>query len=104
MQTGKGSLNTAYQTEHIAIKLQNTRHITQTVNCFKLFKITELKQLIVLNEKNMLLVSDGGSTSQSVSTMLPKHLSVRSLSIQTEIHGMLKWGESGDVQFVSVAF
>ena len=57
----------------------------------------------MLNEKNLFLVSDGGSTTQSVSTLLPKHLSVSSLSIQTEIHGMLKWGESGDVQFVSVA-
>jgi hypothetical protein len=28
--------NTAYQIKHIAIKLQNTRHITQTVNSVKL--------------------------------------------------------------------
>ena len=37
LPTAKWSLNTAYQTEHIAIKLRNTRHITQTVNCLKLF-------------------------------------------------------------------
>jgi hypothetical protein len=35
--TGKLSLNTAYQTEHIAIKLQNTRYITQIVNSLKTF-------------------------------------------------------------------
>ena len=43
-----------------------------------------------LNETNSFLVSDGGSTSRSVSTLLPKHLSVSRLSIRTEIHGMLK--------------
>ena len=33
----KRSLNAAYQTKHIAIKLQNTRHITQKLNSLKPF-------------------------------------------------------------------
>ena len=33
-----------------------------------------------------------------------KRLSVNILSIQTQIHGMLKWADSGDFQCASVAF
>jgi hypothetical protein len=45
-------------------------YITQIAKSLKPFQITALYQLVMWSEKNLFLVSDGGSTSRSVSTML----------------------------------
>jgi len=70
---------------------QTSEHQTHYTNSEQFETVLNYRIIAIrLNEKNLFLVSDGGSTSRSVSTLLPKHLSVSSLSIQTQIHGMLK--------------